>query len=81
MYILLIQKGHLRSLKTLPFSLEILSMLQLNDQQLAVHSLWGTKKRMIPVPSTTAKAMTHQLIDDIGVIGDIRPIQVVNNDE
>ena len=56
-------------------------MLQLNDQQLAVHSLWGTKKRMIPVPSTTAKAMTHQLIDDIGVIGDIRPIQVVNNDE
>ncbi len=56
-------------------------MLQPNDQQLAVHSLWGIKKRMISVPSTTAGAMTHPLISHIGMIGDIRPIQIINSDE
>ncbi len=36
---------------------------------------------MISVPSTTAGAMTHPLISHIGMIGDIRPIQIINSDE
>ena len=74
-YILLIQKGRLRSLETLPFPLGILSMLQPNDQQLAVHSLWGTKKRMISLFPELAEVIS------IPAIGDIRPIQIMNNEE
>jgi phosphopantothenoylcysteine synthetase/decarboxylase len=56
-------------------------MLHLNNQQLAVHSLWGTKKRMISALPRTAKVMTAPLISDIRMIGHNRLIQVTNNDE
>jgi hypothetical protein len=50
-------------------------MLQPNDQQLAVHSLWGTKKRMISLFPELAEVIS------IPSIGDIRPIQIMNNEE
>ena len=50
-------------------------MLQLNDQHPAVHSTWVTKSRVIP----TFPSFSKELADPS--IGDVRPIQVVNNEE
>ena len=50
-------------------------MLQLNNQYPAVHSIWITKSRVIPSFPLFSKEFTDPLI------GDFRPIQVVNNEE
>ncbi len=50
-------------------------MLQLNDQHPAVHSICGTKSRVIPLfPSFSRELLTP-------LIGDFRLIQVTNNEE
>jgi len=56
------------------FPIGTLSMLQLNDQHPAVHSIWVTKSRVIP----TFPSFSTESADT--VIGDFRPIRVMNND-
>ena len=50
-------------------------MLLLNDQYPAVHSIWVTKSQVIPSFPSFSKELANPLI------GDFRPIQVVNNGE
>ena len=50
-------------------------MLQLNAQHPAVHSIWGTKSRVIPLFPSFSRELPTPLI------GDFRLIQVTNNEE